>query len=228
MLGTNHVLENSQKLPPRVFQPLGASTLAHGWVRTVRTAQNLHNTDIQWAERDVEADFVQPKWCIPGRLNQDCGQGASIRIVCDGPRTSTGSPRRFDDNAPATDTPRHAPSDAAAERALLFAPAVRRRLVGPHAWSRARVDRLAPREEPKPSGEGSPLPHTCTARRRRPFSSPKSWDVGVRGVLWPHADFCAYNFPRGRERAPSIHATAPHDEPPCFVSKQNSLVICRQ
>ena len=123
MLGTNHVLENSQKLPPRVFQPLGASTLAHGWVRTVRTAQNLHNADIQWAERGVEADFVQPKWCIPGRLNQDCGQGASIRIVCDGPRTSTGSPRRFDDNAPATDTPRHAPSDAAAERALLFAPA---------------------------------------------------------------------------------------------------------
>ena len=116
--------------------------------------------------------------------------------------------------------PRNAPSDAAAERALLFAPAVRRRSVGPHAWSRARVDRLAPREEPKPSGEGSPLPHTCTARRRRPFSSPKSWDVGVRGVLWPHADFCAYNFPRGRERAPSIHATAPHDEPPCFVSKQ--------
>ena len=46
MLGTNHVLENSQKLPPRVFQPLGASTLAHGWVRTVRTAQNFHNADI--------------------------------------------------------------------------------------------------------------------------------------------------------------------------------------
>ena len=164
------------------------------------------NADIQWAERGVEADFVQPKWCIPGRLNQDCGQGASIRIVCDGPRTSTGSPRRFDDNAPATDTPRHAPSDAAAERALLFTPAVPRRSLGPHAWSRARVDRLAPREEPKPSGEGSPLPHTCTARRRRPFSSPKSWDVGVRGVLWPHADFCAYNFPRGRERAPILAA----------------------
>ena len=103
MLGTNHnhVLENSQKLPPRVFQPLGASTLAHGWVRTVRTAQNLHNADIQWAERGVEADFVEPKWCLPGRLNQNCGHGASIRIVCDGPRTSTGSLRRFDDIAPA-------------------------------------------------------------------------------------------------------------------------------
>ena len=59
--------------------------------------------------------------------------------------------------------PRNAPSDAAAERALLFAPAVRRRSVGPHAWSRARVDRLAPREEPKPSGEGSPLPTALRA-----------------------------------------------------------------
>ena len=57
--------------------------------------------------------------------------------------------------------PRNAPSDAAAERALLFAPAVRRRSVGPHAWSRARVDRLAPREEP--SGEGSPLPTALRA-----------------------------------------------------------------
>ena len=63
---------------------------------------------------------------------------------------STTSRRRID-------TPRNAPSDAAAERALLFTPAVPRRLVGPHAWSRARVDRLAPRKEPKPSGEGSPF-----------------------------------------------------------------------
>ena len=55
MLGTNHVLENSQKLPPRVVRPLGASMLTHGWLRTVRIAQNLHNTDIQWAECDVEA-----------------------------------------------------------------------------------------------------------------------------------------------------------------------------
>ena len=101
MLGTNYILENSQKLPPRVVRPSGASMLTHGWVRTVRTAQNLHNADIQWAERDVEADFVEPKWCLPGRLNQNCGHGAPIRIVCDGPRTSTGSPRRFDDIAPA-------------------------------------------------------------------------------------------------------------------------------
>ena len=77
--------------------------------------------------------------------------------------------------------PRNALSDAAAVRALLFAPAVRHRSVGPHAWSRARVDRLAPREEPKPSGEGSPLPHTCTARRRRPFSSPKAGMLGSGG-----------------------------------------------
>ena len=101
MLGTNYILENSQKLPPRVVGPLGASMLTHGWVLTVRTAQNLHNADIQWAERDVEADFVQPKLCIPGQLNQNRGHGASITIVCDGPRTSTGSPRRFDDIAPA-------------------------------------------------------------------------------------------------------------------------------
>ena len=101
MLGTNHILENSQKLPPRVVRPLGASMLTHRWVRTVRTAQNLHNADIQWAERDVEADFVEPKWCLPGRLNQNCGHGVSIRIVCDGSRTSVGSPRRFDDIAPA-------------------------------------------------------------------------------------------------------------------------------
>jgi hypothetical protein len=75
--------------------------LTHWWVRTVRTAQNLHNADIQWAERDVEADLVQPKLCIPGQLNQNCGHGASIRIICDGPRTSVGSQRRFDDIAPA-------------------------------------------------------------------------------------------------------------------------------
>ena len=101
MLGTNHILENSQKLSPRVVQPPGASMLTRGWVRTIRTAQNLHNADIQWAERGVEADFVHPKLCIPGRLNQKCGHGASIRIVCDGSRTSVGSPRRFDDIAPA-------------------------------------------------------------------------------------------------------------------------------
>ena len=101
--------------------------LTHGWLRTVRIAQNLHNTDIQWAERDVEADFVQPKLCIPGQLKQNCGHGASIRIICDGPRTSVGSQRRFDDIAPAHPHTPNAPSDAAAERALLFAPAVRRR-----------------------------------------------------------------------------------------------------
>ena len=58
MSGTNYILENSQKLPPRVVRPLRASMLTHGWVRTVRTAQNLHNADIQWAERGVEADLA--------------------------------------------------------------------------------------------------------------------------------------------------------------------------
>ena len=51
MLGTNYTLENSQKMPPRVVRPSGASMLTHGWLRTIRTAQNLHNADIQWAER---------------------------------------------------------------------------------------------------------------------------------------------------------------------------------
>ena len=78
---------------------------------------------------------------------------------------STTSRRRID-------TPRNAPLDAAAERALLFTPAVPRRLVGPHAWSRARVDRLAPRKEPRPSGEGSPFTLHCAPAS--PFPSPKS------------------------------------------------------
>ena len=90
------------------------------------------------------------------------------------------------------EAPRNAPSDAAAERALLFTPAVPRRSVGPHAWSRARVDRLAPRKEPKPSGEGSPSPLHCAPAS--PFPTPKSWDVGVRGVFWPRADLGAYKF----------------------------------
>ena len=102
---------------------------------------------------------------------------------------STTSRRRID-------TPRNAPSDAAAERALLFAPAVRRRLVGPHAWSRARVDRLAPRKEPKLSGEGSPFTLHCAPASS--FLTPKSWYVGVREVLWPYADFPPFKFRWGR------------------------------
>ena len=101
--------------------------------------------------------------------------------------------------------PRNAPSDAAAERALWFAPAVPRRSVGPHAWSRARVDRLAPRKEPKLSGEGSPFTLHCAPAS--PFLTPKSWYVGVRGILWPYAGFPPFKFRWGRERAPSILAT---------------------
>ena len=156
MLGTNYILENSQKLPPRVVRPSGASMLTHGWVRTVRTAQNLHNADIQWAERDVEADFVQPKLCIPGQLNQNRGHGASITIVCDGPRTSTGSPRRFDDNEPA-----HTPKCAVGcrSRTGLMVRSSR-------STSFGRSPRLVPRsgrslraaEGAEAVGEGSPLP----------------------------------------------------------------------
>ena len=151
---------------------LYSARLTRGWVRAVRTAQKPHNADIQWAERDVEADFVQPKLCIPGQLNQNRGHGASITIVCYGLRTSVGSQRRFDDIALAHRHTPKSPSDAAAERALLFTPAVPRRLVGPHAWSRARVDRLAPRKEPRPSGEGSPFTLHCAPAS--PFPSPKS------------------------------------------------------
>ena len=110
--------------------------------------------------------------------------------------------------------PRNALSDAAAVRALLFAPAVRHRSVGPHAWSRARVDRLAPRKEPKPSGKGSPFTLYCAPAS--PFSSPKSWYVGVRGMLWPYAGFRPYKFSRGRERAPSILPTETRD-PLCLA-----------
>ena len=88
--------------------------------------------------------------------------------------------------------PRNAPSDAAAERALLFAPAVRRRSVGPHAWSRARVDRLAPRKEPKLSGEGSPF--TLHARRRRPFSPQKAGMLGSGGYSGRTPVFVHSNF----------------------------------
>ena len=105
--------------------------------------------------------------------------------------------------------PRNAPSDAAAERALLFTPAVPRRLVGPHAWSRARVDRLAPRKEPKLSGEGSPFTLHCAPAS--PFLTPKSWYVGVRGILWPYAGFRPFKFRWGRARAPSTHATETPD-----------------
>ena len=172
MLGTNYILENSQKLPPRVVGPLGASMLTHGWVRTVRTAQNLHNADIQWAERGVEADFVEPKWCLPGRLNQNCGHGASIRIVCDGSRTSVGSQRRFDDIAPAH---RRTPKCAVGRRS-------RSGLIvrSGRSTSFRRSPRLVPRsgrpsraaEGAKAVGERAALSH-CTARRRRPFPAPK-------------------------------------------------------
>ena len=64
MLGTNYILENSQKLPPRVVGPLGASMLTHGWVRTLRTAQNLHNADIQWAERTTHTPESSCAICV--------------------------------------------------------------------------------------------------------------------------------------------------------------------
>ena len=109
--------------------------------------------------------------------------------------------------------PRNAPSDAAAERALLFAPAVRRRSVGPHAWSRARVDRLAPRKEPKPSGEGSPF--TTALRAGVALSHPQRlicWGPG--GVVAARRSWCTvFKYER------PIHATAPHEPHPPHVDK---------
>ena len=131
--------------------------LTHGGVRTVRTAQNLHNADIHWAERAVEVD-TEPKLCIAGRLNQNCGHRASIMIVCDGLRTSVGygdsttSRRRID-------TPRNAPSGAAAERALLFARRSTSFGRSPRLVPRSGC-RLAPLKEPK-RRERTALSH-CT------------------------------------------------------------------
>ena len=154
----NYILENSQKLPPRVFQPLGASTLAHGWVRTVRTAQNLQKRRHSVgrtrrrgrlrAAQMVHSGPIEPRlW--PGSIYKDRmrwpthvnGLAAAIRYRAGH---------------------RHTPTCAVGCRSrtgLIVRSGVRRRSVGPHAWSRARVDRLAPRKEPKPSGRGQPF-HT--------------------------------------------------------------------
>ena len=161
--------------------------LTHWWVRTVRTAQNLHNADIQWAERDVEADFVQPKLCIPGQLNQNRGHGASITIVCDGPRTSTGSPRRFDDNEPA-----HTPKCAVGcrSRTGLMVRSSR-------STSFGRSPRLVPRsgrslraaEGAEAVGEGSPLP--LALRAGVALSQPQKlicWGPG--GVVAARRSWC--------------------------------------
>ena len=201
----NYILENSQKLPPRVFQPLGASTLAHGWVRTVRTAQNLQNADIQWAERGVEADFVHPKLCIPGRLNQNCGHGASIRIACDGPRTSVGSPRRFDDIAPAH---RRTPKCAVGRRS-------RSGLIvrSGRSTSFGRSPRLVPRsgrslraaEGAEAVGRGQPF-HTAL-RAGVVLSHPKKLVCWGPGSALAVCRFSSIQILMGPRMSPSIHAT---------------------
>ena len=208
MLGTNHILENSQKLSPRVVQPPGASMLTRGWVRTIRTAQNLHNADIQWAERGVEADFVHPKLCIPGRLNQKCGHGASIRIVCDGSRTSVGSPRRFDDIAPAH---RRTPKCAVGRRS-------RSGLIvrSGRSTSFGRSPRLVPRsgrpsraaEGAKAVGERAALSH-CTARRRRPFPAQKAGMLGSGGCSGRTPVFVHISFQGAANERPQFTPLEP-------------------
>ena len=101
--------------------------------------------------------------------------------------------------------PRNAPSDAAAERALLFAPAVRRRSVGPHAWSRARVDRLAPRKEPKPSGEGSPF--ITALRAGVALSHPEKLVCWGPGSALAVCRFSSIQILMGPRMSALIHAT---------------------
>ena len=226
MLGTNHILENSQKLSPRVVQPPGASMLTRGWVRTIRTAQNLHNADIQWAERGVEADFVHPKLCIPGRLNQKCGHGASIRIVCDGSRTSVGSPRRFDDIAPAH---RRTPKCAVGRRS-------RSGLIvrSGRSTSFGRSPRLVPRsgrpsraaEGAKAVGERAALSH-CTARRRRPFPAQKAGMLGSGGCFGRTPVFAHRSLDGAANERPQftpLPARAPFLEVP--LVKVRAMCIC--
>ena len=125
---------------------------------------------------------MHPKLCISGRLNQNCGQGASIRIVCDGSRTSVGSPRRFDDIAPAH---RRTPKCAVGRRS-------RSGLIvrSGRSTSFGRSPRLVPRsgrpsraaEGAKAVGERAALSH-CTARRRRPFPAQKAGMLGSGGCF---------------------------------------------
>ena len=145
---------------------------------------------------------MHPKLCISGRLNQNCGQGASIRIVCDGPRTSKGSPRRFDDNAPAH---RRTPKCAVGCRS-------RTGLIvhSSRSTSFVRSPRLVPRsgrssraaEGVEAVGRGQPFA-TCTARRRRPFPAPKVDMLGPGGcsgwsLVFAHKTFdgAAYERPQ--------------------------------
>ena len=159
---------------------------------------------------------MHPKLCIPGRLNQKCGHGASIRIVCAGPRTSTGSPRRFDDIAPAHwRTPKCAVGRRS--RTGLIVRSGR-------STSFGRSPRLVPRsgrpsraaEGAKAVGERAALSH-CTARRRRPFSPRKAGMLGSgecsgRMPIFLHSIFDG--AANERPQFSPLRPATPSDEPP--------------
>ena len=47
-------------------------------------------------------------------------------------------------------------------------------------------------------------------------------------MIWPYAAFRPYKFSRGRERAPSIHATeAPHPRYPNFFDFALARAFCK-
>ena len=192
--------------------PAAGGLYADPWVGTNRSdrskpPQRRHSVGRDAAPRS--SPRVDPKLCIPGRLNQNCGHGASIRIGMAMAHARQraryrGGARWFDrdraerefGSATRTRRPRREPAvdDAAAVRALLFAPAVPHRSVGPHAWS-ARSGRPSRRRARSQSRRerAARLSH-CTARRRRPFSPQKLRYVGVRGTAWPYAGFRPYKF----------------------------------
>ena len=151
---------------------------------------------------------MEPKWCLPGRLNQNCGHGASTRIVCDGPRTSVGSQRRFDDIAPAH---RHTPKCAIGcrSRTGLMVRSSR-------STSFGRSPRLVPRsgcpsraaEGAEAVGRGQPF-HHCTARRRRPFSPRKAGMMGSGECSGRMPIFLHSNFDGAANELSLIHISEP-------------------
>ena len=182
--------ENSQKLPPRVFQPLGAST--RPWVGPNRSDRSKASTTPTFSGPNAES---RPTSCRikkivhSGPIEPELWPGSIYKDRMRWPTHINGLATAIRRHRAGASTPRNAPSDAAAERALLFTPAVPRRLVGPHAWSRARLDRLAPRKEPRPSGEGSPFTLHCAPAS--PFPSPQKlicWGPG--GALAGRRSWC--------------------------------------
>ena len=65
-------------------------------------------------------------------------------------------------------------------------------LEGPMVRRERRIMNRGGIQEPKLSGEGSPLTLHCAPASS--FLAPRIWYVGVRGVFWPYADFRPFKF----------------------------------